>query len=129
MKAKIKIDCETTGELISHLTEIINTVRIRARGDNEFDFEVGTQFSDNNCYGTHEVTIIPEEQDNAMTLEEAIGNIQSLYPADSDYEDTKDIGEMLLNQAKFETNASWRDLPDKTLIRFAELCIEYHNSN
>ena len=60
MQVKIEIDCETAGELISHLTEIIKTVKIRARGNDEHDFEVGTQFSDNNCYGTHEVTIIPE---------------------------------------------------------------------
>ena len=60
MQVKIEIDCETAGELISHLTEIINTIKIRSRGNDEHDFEVGTQFSDNNCYGTHDVTIIPE---------------------------------------------------------------------
>jgi hypothetical protein len=57
MTVKIEIECETAGELLAHLNVIADTVRIRARGDNEHDFEVGTHFTDNNCYGTHEVTI------------------------------------------------------------------------
>lgn len=31
MLVKIEIDCETAGELESHLTEIIRTVKIRSR--------------------------------------------------------------------------------------------------
>lgn len=60
MKVKIQIECDTAGELISHLDEISKTVKIRSRGDSEHDFEVGTHFSDNNCYGTHDVTIESE---------------------------------------------------------------------
>ncbi len=60
MQVKIEIDCETAGELVTHLREIIKTVKIRSRGNDEHNFEVGTQFSDSNCYGTHEVEIIPE---------------------------------------------------------------------
>lgn len=59
MKVNIKIDCETAIELQTHLQAISETVKIRSRGNLEYDFEVGTQFSDNNCYGTHEVTITP----------------------------------------------------------------------
>ena len=60
MKVKIDIECETAGELIQHLDEISKTVKIRSRDNNEYDFEVGTHFSDNNCYGTHDVTIESE---------------------------------------------------------------------
>ncbi|MFD0862507.1 hypothetical protein ACFQ1M_09835 [Sungkyunkwania multivorans] len=59
-----------------------------------------------------------------MKPEEAIGHIESLYPADSEYEDTAEIGIRLLTKAKRETMASWRDLPTNTLIRYAQLCIQ-----
>lgn len=60
MKVKIEIECETAGELTAHLEEIIRTVKVRSRQNIEHDFEVGTQFSDNNCYGTHDVEIMPD---------------------------------------------------------------------
>ena len=62
-----------------------------------------------------------------MTREEAISNINSLYPVDSDYKDTAEVGRKLLNQAKKDTGFDWRDLPDRTLIRYAELCIHRDN--
>jgi len=60
MKVQIEIECETAAELDQHLEVIRQTIKVRSRQNPEHDFEVGTQFSDNNCYGTHEVTIIPE---------------------------------------------------------------------
>ncbi len=62
-----------------------------------------------------------------MTRQEAIQHIESLYPIDSEYEDTNAIGEILLAQAKREVN-NWRNLPDAILIRYAELCINEENS-
>jgi len=62
-----------------------------------------------------------------MTRQEAINHIDNLFPIDSDYPKTNAIGERLLKQAKLETQ-NWRDiLPDATLIRYAELCIDEHN--
>jgi len=62
-----------------------------------------------------------------MTREEAINHIDNLFPIDSDYPTTSAIGERLLAQAKMETQ-DWRYvLPDTTLIRYAELCIDEHN--
>lgn len=62
MKVQIEIECETSGELEKHLEVIRQTVSLRSRGNLDYDFEVGTEFSDNNCYGTHHVTIIPETE-------------------------------------------------------------------
>ena len=60
MKVQIEIECETVGELLNHLLDITNTIEIRARHNIDYCFEVGTQFENTNCYGTHVVTIIPE---------------------------------------------------------------------
>jgi len=59
MKVQIEIECETVGELLSHIADIAKTIEIRAIHNTDYCFEVGTQFENNNCYGTHEVTIIP----------------------------------------------------------------------
>lgn len=57
-----------------------------------------------------------------MTREEAIQLIEGLFPADSQYEKTNEVGEKLLAQAKREING-WRTEPTEVLIRYAELCI------
>ena len=57
-----------------------------------------------------------------MTREEAIRNIEGLFPADSQYPDNAEKGQALLEQAKRETN-NWRNEPDAVLIRYAQLCI------
>lgn len=62
-----------------------------------------------------------------MDRQEAIQHIEALYPADSGYEDTAEIGQRLLRQAKRESNIGWQDEPDAVLIRYAELCIEEEN--
>lgn len=60
MKVQIEIECETARELAAHLNVIIKTIGIRSRNDPDYDFAVGTHFSEDNCYGTHDVTISPE---------------------------------------------------------------------
>ncbi len=57
-----------------------------------------------------------------MNREEAIANIEALYPADSQYPDGAEVGKRLLEQAKMEKQG-WRMEPDEVLIRYAELCI------
>ncbi len=57
-----------------------------------------------------------------MTREEAIQEIEGLFPVDSQYEKTNEVGEKLLAQAKREING-WRTEPTGVLIRYAELCI------
>jgi len=58
-----------------------------------------------------------------MTREEAIRHIEALYPADSDYKDTAEIGRQLLERIKREVN-DWRSEPNAVLVRYAELCID-----
>lgn len=59
------------------------------------------------------------------TREEAIQIIDSLFPIDSPYEETAEIGKELLAQAKRETE-DWRyTLPDATLLRYADLCFQH----
>ena len=58
------------------------------------------------------------------TREEAIQIIESLFPVDSAYEKTAEIGKELLAQAKRETE-DWRyTLSDVTLLRYADLCFQ-----
>ena len=56
-----------------------------------------------------------------MNREEAIATIEGLYPTDSQYERTNEIGRDLLRQAK-EQVQGWRSEPTEVLIRYAELC-------
>ena len=58
-----------------------------------------------------------------MKREEAIQHIENLYPADSGYDDTAEIGRDLLAQAKREVSG-WRTEPTEILVRYAELCIQ-----
>ena len=63
-----------------------------------------------------------------MTREEAIQHIENLYPADSGYKDTEEVGQTLLAQAKREVNSGWWNEPTNVLIRYAELCIQKENT-
>ena len=63
-----------------------------------------------------------------MDREEAIQHIKSLFPADSEYEDTAEIGQELLERAKHEVSG-WQTEPTEVLIRYAELCIRKDNQN
>lgn len=58
-----------------------------------------------------------------MDREDAISIIGGLFPADSEYTDTAEIGRQLLERAKREV-AGWRTEPDAVLIRYAELCLQ-----
>ncbi len=64
-----------------------------------------------------------------MTREDAIREIESLYPADSEYETTALIGQSLLEQAKREKMSGWRAEPTEVLIRYAQLCQEEEHNN
>jgi len=57
-----------------------------------------------------------------MDKQEAIRNIEQLFPPDSQYYESAEIGERLLKQAKMEKEG-WRSESEAVLIRLAELCI------
>ena len=61
-----------------------------------------------------------------MDREQAIQQIEGLFPTDSQYEETNKVGERLLSQAKREVNG-WRTEPTEVLIRYAQLCITEEN--
>jgi len=64
MEVTIKIDCENIHEFYAHLTELRRQIKKKTK--KEFraplldEFENAKGLSDNNCYGTHEVKIKPE---------------------------------------------------------------------
>lgn len=58
-----------------------------------------------------------------MDRETAIEYIANLFPADSEYEETADIGKALLERAKREV-LGWRNEPTAVLVRYAQLCIQ-----
>ncbi len=65
MRVLIEIDCDTIQELTAHLTCMRDQVKkemkkLKLNCDDEFP--LGTELEDNNCYGTHELTIVPEAQ-------------------------------------------------------------------
>lgn len=57
----------------------------------------------------------------------AIKTIQGLYPADSNDEETRNIGQMLLKQARKNVIVAWEDEPTSVLVHYALLCREFHN--
>ena len=61
-----------------------------------------------------------------MDREQAIQEIEGLFPTDSQYDKTNEVGERLLAQAKREV-VGWRNEPTEILIRYAELCISEEN--
>jgi len=58
-----------------------------------------------------------------MNRDEAIRIIETLYPVDSEYEDTAKIGQELLAQAKRDVSA-WKQESDEVLRRYAYLCVQ-----
>lgn len=65
MKAIMEIDCETVGELVTHLRVAATQVKKEVKKwklnpDDQLTMEV-TVLEDNNCYGTHKLTITQEE--------------------------------------------------------------------
>lgn len=58
-----------------------------------------------------------------VTREQAIQEIEGLFPTDSQYEATNKIGERLLAQAKKEIEG-WRSESTPVLVRYAALCLE-----
>ena len=57
-----------------------------------------------------------------MTAQDAIQHIKALYPPDSEYDDTREIGRDLMDNTvgnKVGYNR-WRDLPDSDLILLAK---------
>jgi len=64
-----------------------------------------------------------------MKKSEAIDIIKGLYPTDSPYPDTNEVGKKLMLEAIEETRFDWRDLPIHVLVRYAEKCIAKDNEN
>jgi len=62
------------------------------------------------------------------SVEDAIANIELLFPPDSEYKDTREIGRSLLQEAIGNVGFTWRDYPDDVLIEFAKLCVIEDNS-
>lgn len=62
MITNIKIDCDSLNELFAHFSAIEHAIKKRQRDDLESPqqaFAETVQIYDDNCYGTHEVTITP----------------------------------------------------------------------
>jgi|GEM_PF-4260746 len=57
-----------------------------------------------------------------MEKQKLIDIIGGLYPADSEFSDTKKIGKALLDDSMYEANFNWRDLPEGVLKIYAEKC-------
>lgn len=56
------------------------------------------------------------------TKQNHIETIRGLYPADSQYSDTAEIGRRLLLEAMNKAGLNWRDLPEDVLRIYAEMC-------
>ena len=57
-----------------------------------------------------------------MDTNKAIQTIESLYPPDSQYEDTAEVGISFMVSSILNTG-SWRELPPQVLESMAEFCI------
>ena len=63
-----------------------------------------------------------------MTREQAIIDIDNLFPTDSDFPATNAIGKQLLQQAIENVYGDdWRELPDEVIYEYRRLCIRKDN--
>lgn len=64
MRAIMEIECESVGELTTHLYEAIKQIKKQSRKQkldpSHDEFPVDTVFEDDNCYGSHQLKIVPE---------------------------------------------------------------------
>lgn len=58
-------------------------------------------------------------------IRELIDSIEGLYPVDSQYESTNEVGKQLLMEAIEEFN--WRNLPEELLAMYERKCIKQEN--
>ena len=59
--------------------------------------------------------------------ENVIRSIEELYPPDSEYDDTAEIGQRFLLSAVMN-KMDWRELPLNVLIEMNQFCIRLENS-
>ena len=60
-----------------------------------------------------------------MSRDQDIWDIENLYPADSEYQETSAIGRELQAQAGGNLE-NWRDESDSVIARYAQLCRQRH---
>lgn len=62
MNIMIEIECETIADLVAHLRVLENNIIKQSNINNQNmrreDFAIGTKLYDDNCYGTHELSVI-----------------------------------------------------------------------
>ena len=64
-----------------------------------------------------------------MSKKESIATIEELYPIDSQYPDTNEVGRQLLLESIQEANFNWRDLPEEVLAIWSRKCVEKENES
>lgn len=64
-----------------------------------------------------------------MSKKESIATIEGLYPIDSQYPDTNEVGRQLLLESIQEANFNWRDLPEEVLAIWSRKCVEKENES
>lgn len=67
---------------------------------------------------------------NHMTVQEATSHINALYPPDSEYDGTREIGRDLMDNTVGNAVGynRWRDLPDADLIALAKANLNYESN-
>ena len=63
MRVLIEINCDRIDELAAHLTCMRDQVKKEAKKlklEKDDEFPIDTELEDNNCYGTHELKVVPE---------------------------------------------------------------------
>lgn len=63
-----------------------------------------------------------------MEKSKIIRDIENYYPIDSEYSETNLIGQRLLIMAIQQTRFNWRNLPEKVLIKYRDLCFDEENN-
>lgn len=74
MKIVIEINCETIGELTTHLYEIIKQAKKECRKQKldplHDEFESGLRIEDDNCYGDHLLRVFSDEPNSDKKAQE-----------------------------------------------------------
>lgn len=67
MRITIEIECESITDFYSHLTELRKQIKKKCKKENrnshKDEFTTSKGLDDDNCYGTHEVSLENEDDD------------------------------------------------------------------
>lgn len=116
MKITIEIDCETISDFYSHLSELRRQIkkeckRLKLVPSND-EFPPTVDLDDDNCYGTHTVTISEDflsEKVEGFRARNIIGESKSLLNSDKNDEPSVATGDPHCGERRYQNQSSIKE--------------------